>query len=276
MQVARIWGCGVGGRDLSEPSMLHGGKGQKFPTGNISRGPEMTPVFNSFPLFHSWFGLSWAELNLHQLPEPGLGGSPLTQGSLAWGATGTELLLCPPDHLSGQHADLGLFSQENKALVTLGWSQRGGPLARSAVLAGPVPQARFGEQGWGQAWSLDPGSQPGEVNGSPRSAGGKGWRGEWSGCAASGVSLWGQRGTATPVHPGSALPLTLALAGGGASLLCQLRTPQIPCEPKEGTGMVLLFGSWAWSGMCCCSQPCWCMELLGLGVPRCSLLWAQP
>lgn len=114
-------GCGVGGRDLSEPSMLHGRKGQKFLTGKIPHGPEMAPVFHLFHLSHSWFGSSWEELNLHQLPEPGVGGSPLIQGSLAWGATGTGLLLCPPTHLSGQHADLRLFSQENKALVTLGW-----------------------------------------------------------------------------------------------------------------------------------------------------------
>lgn len=106
--------------------------------------------------------------------------------------------------------------------MTLGWLSGlvllWGPLARSAPLAGLVPQARFGEQGWGQAWSLDPGSQPGEVNGSPRSAGGKGWQGEWSGCTASSVSQWGQSETPTPSHPGLALLLALALAGGGASL----------------------------------------------------------
>lgn len=102
------------------------------------------------------------------------------------------------------------------------------------MLAGLVPRARFREQGWGRAWSLDPGSQPGEVNGSPRSAGGKGWWGERRGCAARGVSLWGRSGMATPGHPGSALPLALALAGGGVSLLCQLRNPQIRCEPENG------------------------------------------
>lgn len=107
LQVAGIWGCVVGGRGHPEPSVLHGRKGQKFPTGKFPRGPEMAPVFNLFRLSHSWFGLSWEELNLCQLPEPGVGGSALTQRSLPWGATGTGLLLCPPDCLSGQHADLG-------------------------------------------------------------------------------------------------------------------------------------------------------------------------
>lgn len=77
-----------------------------------------------------------------------------------------------------------------------------GTFGQEHALAGPVPQVHFGEQGWGQAWSLDPGSQPREVNGSPRSAGGKGWQGEWSGCAVRGVSLWGQSGTAVPSHAG--------------------------------------------------------------------------
>lgn len=97
-------------------------------------------MFNLFHLSHFWFGLSWEEMNFHRLPEPGVGGSPLM-----------GLFLCPPDCLSGQHADLGLFSQENKAFVTLGWLSGvvlvWGPLARSSPLAGPVPQARFGEQG---------------------------------------------------------------------------------------------------------------------------------
>lgn len=73
------------------------------------------------------------------------------------------------------------------------------------------------------------------------------------------------------------LAASLGVCWGGVSLLCQLRNPQIPCEhSKTGRGMVLALGNWAWSRMCSCSQPLWCRELLGLGVPRCSLLWEQP
>lgn len=76
------------------------------------------------------------------------------------------------------------------------------------------------------------------------------------------------------------LGLTASLgtfAGGGASLLCRLRNPQIPYQhSKAGTGMVLALGNWAWSGLCRCSWARWCTDLLGLGVPGCTLLWGQP
>lgn len=143
--------------------------------------------------------------------------------------------------------------------VVLSW----GPLARSTVLAGPASQARFREQGWGQAWSLDPGSQPGQVNGSPRSAGGKGRQGEWSGCAATVGTDW----------DGHLQPPWLGLAAGLGTCWgwCLPAVPDEkslnPLWARAHQGMVLALGHWAWSRMCCCSQPRWCKELLGLGVP---------
>lgn len=116
---------------------------------------------------------------------------------------------------------------------------------------GPVPWACFGEEGWGHAWSLDPGTQPGAVNGSPRLAGGKG--------VARGVEQpwlldcpsWEARlsGDSQPRPPWlGPWPLSLAPAGGcmlpHASLLRQLRNPRILSEPehaKEGRGKVLAF-----------------------------------
>lgn len=129
LQVAGILGMCGGWKGSLRAQHAAWEKRTKIRTGKISHGPEVSPVFN---LFHLSQSLVWIELGRN---EPGVGGSPLTRGSLDWGATGTGLLLCSSDHFSGQHADLGLFSQEKKAFVVLGCpsgvvSARG-PLARA-------------------------------------------------------------------------------------------------------------------------------------------------
>lgn len=107
-------------------------------------------------------------------------------------------------------------------------------------------------------WSLDPGTWPRVVNGSPRSAGGKGAAQGVERPWAAGPSLaggkaqwgqpWGQPALATLARP---LAAVLGACWGAdaaphlPAVPAWLRKPRIICEPeraKEGTGKVLIFG----------------------------------
>lgn len=115
-------------------------------------------------------------------------------------------------------------------VAVLGGLGRARPLAGSGALVGPAPRARFGEEGWGCAWSLDPGTRPRAVNGSPRLAGGKGAAGGVERLRAAGLSFmggkaeWGRPALATLAQP---LAAVLGTCRGADT------APHVPAAPAE-------------------------------------------
>lgn len=115
-------------------------------------------------------------------------------------------------------------------VAVLGGLGRGRPLAGSGALAGPAPRARFGEEGWGCAWNLDPGTWPGAVNSSPRLAGGMGAAGGVERLQAAGLSVtvgkarWGRPALATLAQP---LATVLGTCRGADA------APHLPAAPTE-------------------------------------------